>query len=35
MASVAYKKLLAQNDAPAELRTAARQELAALPRSAQ
>ena len=35
MASVAYKKLLAQNDVPPELRTAARQELAALPRSAQ
>ena len=35
MASTAYKKLLAQTDLPADVRTTARQELAALPRSAQ
>ena len=35
MATTAYKKLLAQNDLPADVRTAARQELAALPRAAQ
>jgi tetratricopeptide (TPR) repeat protein len=34
-AAAAYKKLLAQADLPADVRTAARQELAALPRAAQ
>jgi tetratricopeptide (TPR) repeat protein len=34
-ASTAYKKLLAQSDLPADVRDAARKELAALPRSAQ
>jgi len=35
MATTAYKKLLAQSDLPPDVRTAARQELAALARSAQ
>ena len=35
LASTAYKKLLAQSDLPADVRDAARKELAALPRSAQ
>jgi len=32
MATTAYKKLLAQSDLPADVRDAARKELAALPR---
>jgi len=35
LATTAYKKLLAQNDLPADVRDAARKELAALPRSTQ